>query len=586
MAVIDLNETPPRDPEVEPASDVEDVPVGEVLPGLVDDASDDVEVESDDIRLDTSYRFGVDDVGLALQTTSRGSSNLFRQSPKRRDMGALVESSRIQRKSLGKDPLGVPEPKDDGRRKLKGARGNPMIDGRRVTLAKKPRESHEQIIARLWHKTERLQLSAEARLAFDKAATGYFLPKGNKFSLPSVKGSGDQVLAVIDNLHTQLKMLRFHLGQCDIIDVMSIVLPVDVNQTSLLDEEYFDLLQDYQRLHPEIVANSCAWYNMWTADSYIRENMALTFMLLQNNTEGDLWSKCMELYEDYSPVQQGGPLMLCLISRRIQDHSEQALEYLKRQVAQLKLSKLEGEDVEQAIRLLESTLRALKNASTEDRSCVPLDFVKTIYRVLQTSSVAEFNAVFRDQLRVIQTKADMDGVSPIWPDASRVLALANNTCQRLKHSGQWDGVLKRSQAHTAVPSGPRVSRHVDYSKPPPPGYICFNCGGHHWLLRCKKPLVQARIETNKQKFFAAKHNSTSDSSRSGGKPQYRVGEDGKPLVLNKNGACVLDQKKAKKWRALQLSVAADVTSAPTSSVVSANVASHVSAIRSAVQPST
>ena len=487
---------------------------------------------------------------------------------------------------MGKDPLGAPEPKDDGRRKLKGARGNPMIDGRCVTLAKKPRESHEQIIARLWHKTERLQLSAEARLAFDKAATGYFLPKGNKFSLPSVKGSGDQVLAVIDTLHTQLKMLRFHLGQCDIIDVMSIVLPVDVNQTSPLDEEYFDLLQDYQRLHPEIVANSCAWYNMWTADSHIRENMALTFMLLQNNTEGDLWSKCVELYEDYSPVQQGGPLMLCLILRCIQDHSEQALEYLKRQVAQLKLSKLEGEDVEQAIRLLKSTLRALKNASTEDRSHAPLDFVKTIFRVLQTSSVAEFNAVFRDQLRVIQTKADMDGVSPIWPDASRVLALANNTYQRLKHSGQWDGVLKRSQAHAAVPSGPRVSRHVDCSKPPPPGYICFNCGGHHWLIRCEKPLVQARIETNKQKFFAAKHNSTSDSSRSGGKPQYRVGEDGKPLVLNKNGACVLDQKKAKKWRALQLSVAADVTSAPASSVVSANVASHVLAIRSAVQPST
>ena len=284
--------------------------------------------------------------------------------------------------------------------------------------------------------------------------------------------------------------------------------------------------------------------------------------------------------------------MLCLILRRIQDHSEQALEYLKRQVTQLKLSKLEGEDVEKAIRLLKSTLRALKNASTEDRSYVPLDFVKTIYKVLQTSSVPEFNDVFRTQQREIQTTADMEGISPVWPDASRVLSLANNTYQRLKHSGQWDGVLKRSQAHAAVPSGAPATRVTDYSKPPPPGYICFNCGGHHWIVKCDKPHDQAKIEANKKKFLASKRSGSSSSSRSGGKPKHRVGEDGEPLILNKKGAYVLDQKK---WRALKLSVASDATpsSAPassvstsSSSVVSANVASHATAIRSAVQPST
>ena len=107
-------------------------------------------------------------------------------------------------------------------------------------------------------------------------------------------------------------------------------------------------------------------------------------------------------------------------------------------------------------------------------------------------------------------------------------------------------------------------------------------------MKCDKPHDQAKIEANKKKFNAAKKSGSSGSSRSGGKPKHRVGEDGKPLILNKNGAYVLDQKKAKKWRALQLSVASDATpsSAPASSEVSANVASHASAIRSAIQPST
>ena len=58
------------------------------------------------------------------------------------------------------------------------------------------------------------------------------------------------------------------------------------------------------------------------------------------------------MYDEYVPVQQGGPLMLCLILHRIQNYSEQALSVLVMQLSSLRLSKIEGEDVEYAVRLI------------------------------------------------------------------------------------------------------------------------------------------------------------------------------------------------------------------------------------------
>ena len=88
--------------------------------------------------------------------------------------------------------------------------------------------------------------------------------------------------------------------------------------------------------------------------------------------------------------------MLFLILQRIQDRSEQTLDVLKIRVAQLDISKLKGEDVEQAARLIKSTHRVLKSSSADSRSYVPRDFVKTVMFVLQTATVREFNEVFYD----------------------------------------------------------------------------------------------------------------------------------------------------------------------------------------------
>ena len=141
-----------------------------------------------------------------------------------------------------------------------------------------------------------------------------------------------------------------------------------MNHIHILEQKYYNLFEDYPQLHPEAVANSCKWYNTWSAESYTSENMVLTFVLLQNNTEADLWGKCIELYESFSEEQQGGPLMLCLILRRIRDHSEQALDIIKVKIQELKITSIEGEDVDaikSAVNELEQASHALSKAMYE-----------------------------------------------------------------------------------------------------------------------------------------------------------------------------------------------------------------------------
>ena len=122
--------------------------------------------------------------------------------------------------------------------------------------------------------------------------------------------------------------------------------------------------------------------------------MAYTYDFLFKNTETSLWSKCVEEYDGFLPIQQGGPLMLCLLLHRIQNYSEQALQVLAKQVSRLQLSRIEGEDVEHVVRLVKATYTVLCNASSCTHSYIPLEFTKMVYELFQTSSVSEFNNMF------------------------------------------------------------------------------------------------------------------------------------------------------------------------------------------------
>ena len=179
-----------------------------------------------------------------------------------------------------------------------------------------------------------------------------------------ISESDDKLVFHVERLQDQIKILKKHMQTFDIDDVMVIVIPVDVRKSPQLEKVAYDIFTDYSKLHSAVVANSCTWYNRWVYEEYIRENMAYTYDFLFKNTETSLWPKCIEEYDGFLPIQQGGPLMLCLLLHRIQNYSEQALQVLAKQVSRLQLSRIEGEDVEHVVRLVKATYTVLRNASS------------------------------------------------------------------------------------------------------------------------------------------------------------------------------------------------------------------------------
>ena len=231
------------------------------------------------------------------------------------------------------------------------------------------------------------------------------------------------------------------------------------------------------------MANSNAWYHLWVDEAYIEENLTYVFNMLKDNTDETLWNSVLETYETYQPVHKGGPLMLYLILQKLQSSSETALRTLEKKVRDLKIKNVPGEDVDHVISLIKNTYKALVSASTDDRNYVPDDFPQTVYKVLQTTSCNQFNAIFREEERKINNHADKFGCKPVWPPISQILTQAANSYTRLRNDPQVNWHVpsqQRRQALNANQSDGKTDTNTSNRK-------CFNCDGEHLLPDCPKP---------------------------------------------------------------------------------------------------
>ena len=427
-------------------------------------------------------------------------------------------------------PKPPPNPPADQPRRVR-------IDGRVLTVV----DRGEQVVAspnRLWNKEERHNLPGEVRQLFFKSATGYVLGKHSKLQQQSMRADEDGALEKVLSLHFQLEQLRHHCESHDMIDVCTIVFPRTNFVHSPTIQGHVSLFQDYARLTPDVVANSCYWYNRYVDQAYVRENMMLIYKLLQNNTDEQLWTKSLEEYHEYQVVQQGGPLMLIIILQRIQNSSETAVLHLKNSLRNLKISSLEGENVDKAVSLVKSTHRLLIAASTDSHNYVPDDFPHTVLKVYQTSSVAEFNRPFARLEEEALIAADIVGKLPTFPEVTELNQLATNLYARLKQDGWCDQQKSKSRALTSRPTN---TGHDGKSKRKPP--VCWNCGGAHLLPACKKPHDKAKIDAAKAAFNKQKEQ----------RRKTKVGKDGRPMILNKKGVYVLDTKAWKEKKEKQAS---------------------------------
>ena len=310
-----------------------------------------------------------------------------------------------------------------------------------------------------------------------------------------------------------------------------------------------DIWSDYPILTPTMVAVSTAYYNMWVAETYISENLNLTYTFIQNNTDPTLFGKCLEEYEKYSPISQGGPLMLILILQRISILNTQHKTNLWNRVKALKIRNITGEDVDTVVSLLNAAYQAFRATSTNKTrdEGIPEDWYEVIIKVLQTSSVSKFNDTFEQEEDRVWRMSAISGCNPVWLPHDQLMLMASNQYQRLKQSGQWDlpsSVKRKGYNYTKGADGTA------------PQHKCFNCGGNHLLPACTKAKDLEKIKKNREKFLAAKKkkstsgNATSTSnafSTTNGSTEVTV--DKVKYKVNKEGVFVCSDPSKLKERA-------------------------------------
>ena len=334
-------------------------------------------------------------------------------------------------------------------------------------------------------------------------------------------------------------------------DVFNIVVPQDVMNHHGIRPVSHDLLSSYMKINVDVVSTSCSWYNTWSQDDYVKENMKHSFEFFRANTKESLFNKMLETYEQYPPQCHAGPLIAYLLLSKILQTTESAIEVMITKISKIKIRDIKGEDVDSVVSMVRSTFDILDGASDGARRYVPDDFPKTILQVLQTSSHPEFNKAFSEEQARVQREANRTGLRPIWPQVETLLLHAERIYQRLAMENKWNtSPSQKRQALTVNPTATvpastetKEKRQVNLSK-----RTCWNCEEMGCSVEiCKKPRDEKKIAANRKKFLAAK--------RAKGKPKTRTRPDDHPQKLNKNGIYVVDTKKMCELEAQGLTTA-------------------------------
>jgi hypothetical protein len=366
-----------------------------------------------------------------------------------------------------------------------------IINGRRLQVRDQGLRETEFTGRKNWNKFLRWKLTSEDRIAFDRAASGYVLSKSNKLRIIQVATNDQDILQNLLNTHNQLRSLKAHVNEYDIGDVFTVVMPIE--NSSALHKKQYDLFVDYAKVTPAMVALSNRYYNMWIDESFIPENLNLTYTLIKNNMDEVLYGQCLEEYEKYADICQGGPLLFIICIHKINKVNAQYRDHMWTRVKKLEIRKVQGEDVNHVVSLLNAAHATFRAVSTDKdgMNCVPQDWSEQVIKIFQTSSVSKFNEIFEHEEELAHRAAARTLGHPVWPVHDELMTLASRQYERFKQANEWHVSKAISKkGYLTQTSGIR-----DLSKA-----VCDNCGKTgHLSTTCTQPKDPERCARNRKK---------------------------------------------------------------------------------------
>ena len=379
------------------------------------------------------------------------------------------------------------------------------------------------------------------------------------------------------NTHSLSKMLgenKRNLTKYDLHDVYHIVQPKPgsfqpnhANYRLLeLDSQNkpitFNLFSDYMRLTPEQVAHSSKWYSAFIpTDELMQENLLWSLAYYEKNVETNLYSKVHSQLLDYATDERGGPLFLKLLLDRVTTNNESNLKAIIHVTETYRVNKAcKGENIETVVELftaLFNTMSSLRDGPLPENS------LRNLLTILQSTSVQEFNDLFRDMERELRKNQVTGAIDPRFalsaqrPGAKLLandiesihftLKYAEQMYRTFVQEGIWDSILQQPAGQAAFIAqqqmGPTqfngqqshqgTSNQVTGQLPPIIPWTktgdCFNCGQPACTVRrCRHPRDPDRIKANKEKL----------PSYSGPSPKY-VPKRWRPPEPNENNKRII-----------------------------------------------
>ncbi|MGL5935206.1 MAG: hypothetical protein ACRCZI_06240, partial [Cetobacterium sp.] len=352
------------------------------------------------------------------------------------------------------------------------------IDGLILELNKTPNEDHVFQLGCLFDANKRKDMTPNQLIEFRPNATKTVLKK--RLAPVSVSDKDEHMLENVSNVDLQVTTIMEHFQTFGLINVFTMMTAFDTRTSPRLKKHPYSLFDNYVSTDPSMVAASVLWYNLWIKTTFVSENMTLTYTFLRNNTDETLWAQCLSTYETFPEDSRGGPLMFLLIMQRIQSTTETALNHLVDKIRGIKISSIDGENVETVVLLVKGALKLVGRGAMTEVVRLPHDFPKTLLEVYQTSSVPAFNKIFHRQLvdaTVAQYQAGGGNIP--WPSVAGINQLALNSYLSMRNAGEWTppasaayhGRKGRGKAALLGAGGPPVVK-------------CWNCDGPHHSKDC------------------------------------------------------------------------------------------------------